>query len=278
MFTKFWYIRVIDPAVYWVLFGSVWMIYVVDRIRDAWKKGGKGELRHEFHWRHRKILLFLVALVFIGCVFGFLTGIPTTMVWNWPRGYPGDGMNPQGLQLLIAIFISLVTHGGIVLLFTAAFFLVGKNSEEGVENAVIKNVFAALTFAFGTASGAHFYQLHGPLPMLYSFEVLAFAFVCLLNLNAIDIWEEEDGYQEEGIGVRDFALTLPLLVIGFLSLLAAHFWDAYRKPFFYSILVASAALLMLDRYRNRLSKNLLRVLADVALLLPLPIFWFWFRA
>jgi hypothetical protein len=43
------------------------------------------------------------------------------------------------------------------------------------------------------------------------------------------------------------------------------------------MLLASAALLALDHFRARFTARILRVLADVALLLPLPIFWFWFR-
>lgn len=124
--------------------------------------------------------------------------------------------------------------------------------------------------------GAHFYRLEGVPGMLVSFVVLSFAFLCLMNLNAIDLWEHEKKTGEE-VDVREFVLTLPLLVISFVSLLAAMFWDAYQKPFHYSVLVASAALLMLDHFRERLSRELLRVLADVALLLPLPIFWWWFN-
>ncbi|MDQ8189691.1 hypothetical protein [Roseibacillus persicicus] len=267
MFSRLYYVKYQDPFVYWLLAGAVWLIYVVDRLRDAANEDPELRERHEFHWRHRKIFKVLVAAVAVACLVGFVLGVPVALVWDWPRGFPFS---------LAALAHALLTHGFIVVFLTACYFVVSQRSGNGMDSVLFKNALAALTFAFGTAIGAHFYTSEGVFAMMGSFEALGFAFLCLMNLNAIDLWEREE-IAGEDLEVRDFLLTLPLLIIGFISLLAATFWHDYHKPFYYSMLLASAGLLSLDHFRARLSARLLRVLADVALLLPLPIFWFWFE-
>lgn len=278
MFSQFWYVSYQDPAVYWILGAVVWVIYVADRIRDA--KHGDRELRerHHFHWKYRKILTVLIILATLACVGGFFLGVPVAMLWDWPRGV---SFGAPGVPLRLYLFAfaqAVLTHGAVTLLFAGGFFLVTKNQkgEEQIDSVLLKNGLAALTFAFGTAMGAHFYTYRGVVEMVFSFEALAFALLCLMNLNAIDLWEREEKRGED-LDARDMLLSLPLLVLGFLSLVAASFWHEYRKPFYYSMLLSSAGLLMLDHFRAFLSARLMRVLADVALLLPLPIFWLWFR-
>ena len=278
MFTRFWYVSYVDPAVYWVLAGVVWSIYVMDRLRDVKKGDSEVRERHHFHWKHRKLLRGLVFLVLLACVAGFFLGVPFSMLWDWPRGLP---LGVEGIPLrvyIIGFLQGALTHGVVVLIFTAGFFLVSRTqkSNESMDSVLLKNGLAALTFAYGTAMGAHFYTYRGVVEMIFSFEAIAFAMLCLMNINAIDLWEREEERQED-LPSRELLLTLPLLVLGFLSLLAASFWHEYRQPFYYSILLSSAGLLMLDHFRTYISARLMRVLADVALLLPLPIFWFWFR-
>ncbi len=267
MFSHFYYIDYQDPALYWLLGGMVWVVYVLDRLRDV--RNGDQELRdrHHFIWKYRKVFYGLVTLVLIGVFFGFLLGVPFSILWDWPPGLPFG---------IAGIISAAFTHGFVVVLFTIFFFLAGRRQGSSIESVLFKNILAALTFSFGTAMGAHFYTWNGVISMMTSFEALGFAALCLMNLNAIDLWEREEKSGEDHVR-RDFLLTLPLLVIGFFSLLAATFWHEYQKPFFYSMLVASAGLLMLDHFRLALSARLLRVLADVALLLPLPIFWLWFQ-
>lgn len=267
MFSRLYHIEVKDPAVYLILGGMVWAIYVLDRMRDA--QNGDSELRdrHRFLWQRRRVFLSLAALVFVGCVAGFLLGVPPRILWDWPRGYP---LSLEGISYAV------LTHGSLVVFLAVCFFVASHRQGPGMEFAFFKNALAALTFSFGTAMGAHFYTHGSVIDMVLSFEALGFAFLCLMNLNAIDLWEREELAGEDS-ALRDVLLTLPLLLIGFISLLAATFWHEYQKPFYYSMLLASAALLMLDHFRVRFSARLLRVLADVALLLPLPIFWLWFK-
>lgn len=267
MFSRLYHIEIQDPMIYWVLGGMVWVIYILDRIRDA--KNGDPQLRdrHRFLWQNRRVFLSLAILVLIGCVVGFLLGVPSRILWDWPRGFP------LGLK---GASHAVLTHGSLVVFLAACFFVVGHRQGAGLDSILFKNFIAALTFAFGTAMGAHFYTHGNVVGMVLSFEALGFAFLCFMNLNAIDLWEREEEAGEDN-RLRDVIFTLPLLVIGFISLLAATFWHEYQKPFYYSMLLGSASLLMLDHFRVRFTARLLRVLADVALLVPLPIFWLWFQ-
>ena len=49
--------------------------------------------------------------------------------------------------------------------------------------------------------------------------------------------------------------------------------DEYPKPYFYAVMIAAALLQVMNHYRERFSMNALRILADVALLVPLPMFF-----
>lgn len=127
MFAKLWKVRYQDPAVYWVLAGVVWVVYVVDRWRDARTKD-EVELseRHEFHRRHGKLMLSLVGVVMVACVIGFFLGVPTAMLWNWPRYIPGadDGVGLP--ELFYGTFIAVQSHGIIVGLFAFSYFIFGR--------------------------------------------------------------------------------------------------------------------------------------------------------
>ena len=69
-------------------------------------------------------------------------------------------------------------------------------------------------------------------------------------------------------------LTLLLILLAGFSLVLAAFWaDAYRRPFFYAVMVAAGSLQLLNRGREQFSLDALRVLADLAMLLPVPVYY-----
>ncbi len=61
-----------------------------------------------------------------------------------------------------------------------------------------------------------------------------------------------------------------IILAGGSLVFAAMYADQYSKPFFYAVMVGAAALQVINHYRDRFSINSLRVLADVALLVPVP--------
>jgi uncharacterized membrane protein YphA (DoxX/SURF4 family) len=48
--------------------------------------------------------------------------------------------------------------------------------------------------------------------------------------------------------------------------------ESITRPFFYAILISAALLFVLNRNRSRFSLDALRVLADVAMIVPFPVF------
>ena len=98
--------------------------------------------------------------------------------------------------------------------------------------------------------------------------------LCILNISAIDLWEHAHRSSDPEIKASDeLALTLPLLILGLASLIfALKDHELTTRPFFYAILTGAALLHVLNRTRSRFSMDSLRVLADVALLVPFLVF------
>jgi len=147
-----------------------------------------------------------------------------------------------------------------------------------------KNIVAGLAFAYGTAVGVHFRRggSLGVHEMVLSPEVVVFAALCMINMIAIDHWEstsrDEDSVEEKER--REFEkgilLILLLAVVGICYLLAARAEDftlATHKSFYLSAMVGAGGLAFLTLFRSIFSPLALRILADVALLLPLPFFY-----
>ncbi len=105
-------------------------------------------------------------------------------------------------------------------------------------------------------------------------EVWVFGLLCMMNITAIDLWEKADVSGDEAYVLRqEQTLTLGLIVLaGGALVFAAMYADQYSKPFFYAVMVAAASLQIINHYRDRFSAQSLRVLADAALLVPVPIF------
>lgn len=105
-------------------------------------------------------------------------------------------------------------------------------------------------------------------------EVWVFGLLCMMNITAIDLWEKAAESQDEEISYNnEQTLTLGLIILAGGSLVyAATSADQYSKPFFYAVMVAAAVLQVINHYRERFSINSLRVMADAALLVPVPIF------
>jgi hypothetical protein len=106
-------------------------------------------------------------------------------------------------------------------------------------------------------------------------EILIFGLLCMMNITAIDLWERaEAATDEETAYAQEVTLTFGLIILSGGSLVfAALYADEYSKPFYYAVMVAAAVLQGVNHYRERFSPSAQRVLADVALLVPVPLFW-----
>lgn len=249
MFAKSWRVVSFPHSLYLLVAVAVWVIYAVDRLLDSQMvpgQEGNQSPRHTFHDRHRKVLW---TLVFV--------------------------MGAIGILLLGSLPTGLWSHGAVVLMFVVGYFvLVFLQSEPGVS--YMKNVLAGLAFAYGTAVGVHFYRPDSNLfYFLFSREVMAFGVLCILNITAIDLWAmgRRTRYPEAR---RSYELLLSLLLslLGAFSFMLAVNADEFAQPFFVAVLTSTGALYVINRIGHRFTPDLQRVLADVAMLLPLPLFIF----
>lgn len=228
---------------------AVWAIYVGDRLLDVSLLGGssrKLEARHEFHDRYRKWFRLAVMAALVTAVVLVATRMPMT------------------------IYKHLLLGGVLVAGFFGLSMLSSQDSDEVPHS---KNIVAGIAFAFGTAMTAHVYRWEfGIYDLLVSREFVCFSVLCVLNISAIDLWEHAARSTDLEIKASDeLALTLPLTLLGASALIFAV-QDVTARPFFYAILTGAALLYVLNRSRSRFSMDGLRVLADVALLVPVLVF------
>lgn len=249
MFSKAWRVASFPSSLYWLVAVMVWAIYTVDRLLDGQVAGtaaSNQSARHLFHARFRRLLWTGVVVAAVASL--VLLGLLPTGLWF---------------------------HGAFVLIFVVFYFvLVFLQEEEGVS--YLKNVLAGLAFAYGTAVGVHFYRPDSNLLyFLFSREVLVFAVLCILNITAIDLWVAGRRSRDPEVE-RSFELLISLLLlILFLgSFFLAGQADQFSKPFFIAVMIAAGSLYAVNKVGNRISGEAQRVLADVAMLLPLPLFIF----
>jgi len=244
---------------WWVLPLSVWCVYVLDRIIDNWvsPEVRKSSPRHSFHWRWRWPLLVASIAAAALCMYEALYVLPRSMF-------------SAGLVLMVLC----------VLYFALAWVRTG-------EVPYVKNFLAGMIFAMGVgipvnAANAsllvadfndviYAYRNTGIVDALWNFGIMMLR---TLDITAIDLWEKADATDsEDTIYSNEATLTLGLIVLAGGSLVfAAMYADEYSKPFFYAVMVAAALLQVINHFRDRISMNTQRVLADVALLVPLPVF------
>ncbi|MBC8126355.1 MAG: hypothetical protein H8M99_04305 [Gloeobacteraceae cyanobacterium ES-bin-144] len=251
VFARTWRLGYHPWEAYVTLGLAVWAIYAADRLLDVSLLVGsprKLEARHQFHRKYQR--LFRIAVI---ATFSFASILVMTR-----------------MPMIIYKYLLL---GGVLV---AGFFGLSMLSSQDAEDVPhTKNILAGITFAFGTAMTAHLYRWeYGILDMFLSREFLCFAMLCVLNISAIDLWEHAARSADlETKAFNELTLTLPLTLLGAASLLyAAMDEEQSSRPFFYSILTAAALLYVLNRARARFSMDALRVLADVALLIPVLVF------
>lgn len=271
-------VQYVHAAAWWVLPASIWCVYVLDRVFDGWfhpeMRGATA--RHMFHWRWRWLLLGVAVVVGSVCLYQAMYVLPRSMF-------------SAGLVAMLMC----------VIYFILAMF-------QGKDVPFMKNFFAGMIFAMGVGIPVNaansnllvtdfndvIYALQhtGAVDAFWNFgrmvvstlyvifsqcrEMLVLGLLCMMNIMAIDLWERaESAADEETAYGHEVTLTFGLIVLSAGSLVfAAMYADEYSKPFYYAVMVAAAVLQGVNHYRERFSPSAQRVLADVALLVPLPLF------
>ncbi|MBX3739845.1 MAG: hypothetical protein KF712_02550 [Akkermansiaceae bacterium] len=261
VFAKTWRL-VYHPWEAYVALGLVvWIIYVVDRLIDASLRKDtpeRCEPRHLFHWKYRKAFAASAGLAGVAALFLVIRYMPYSIF-----GY---------------LFVAVVLIG-------AFFGLSLLSQQDANEIPYMKNILAGLTFAYGVGLLASVYNQSADFYLtMRSREMICFAVLCIMNISAIDLWEHANRSQDTEIKATDeLALTLPLVLLGLSAIVFAYQANPHpedvvdygliRRSFFYSILTGAALLYVLNRTRNRFHMDTLRVLADVALLIPVLVFF-----
>lgn len=262
VFSKTWGIVYGETQYYVVLGLAVWSIYVLDRLFDASLRSGSPEMleeRHRFHTRHRRLFL-------IGGIVAAAAALLITLA---------------ALPMLI---FSYAIFGGMLVLVFFGLSIFSSRTKGEIEYG--KNIVAGFTFAYGTALAAHV-----QVPALDSVvgirfldlaikpEVLVFAVLCIVNITAIDVWEyslQSPDLEEKA--TAELSITLPLALLAVASVIFAYQASSddgkgtIERFYYVAILTASALFYVLGRCRDRFSAQQLRVLADVALIIPVGVF------
>ena len=245
------------------LAGTVWLIYVADRLLDARKLGADDRMtaRHAFYLKHGRLMKVSWVIVLV------------TLALLAPYYLP-SGLLVRGIFLL----------GFVGLYFV---FVTGTPSESGTP--FLKELLCGFIFAMGSTVAVGFYTGLGSNPDLltgtglirewmlhvmdmsaYGMPMFAFAILCAMNCASINVWEGEvKGFRvEEKRGLREVML---LAAVG-AGIWAA--WEGSRFSVIYGCVALSAAgLALLHHFEKKLSPDALRVLADVVLLTPLAGMW-----
>lgn len=208
---------------------SVWLIYAADRVLDAWRAESRLP-RHEFYRKHWRV----VAPVW-SAAFAFAAWLAWTHLSK-----------------------SLFERGVAISLAVAAYFAL----VHALRPAWPKELAVAIVFALGATVEA-WNAIRSPADI----ETIAlFCGLCWINCAAIEQWENR---QWENRHWEQRMAELPVGAIA--MLLAGAATLAYpSRPVLSGAEIASAlGFVLLDHERPRLSRDALRVLADVALLTPL---------
>jgi hypothetical protein len=246
------------------LAGTVWLIYVADRLLDArrLKAGGLLTARHAFYQENGRVMWVLWWIVFV------------SLAVMAPYYLP-SGLLVRGIFLL-----------GFVALYFA--FVTGSSSEPSVP--FLKEILCGLIFAMGTTVAVGFYVGMGSNGELLSvaglirewvlhvmdmsalgMPLFAFAFICAMNCALIEVWEGEGAGSAPDWSDR-MRVTLGIFAAG---ALIWGVWGGGRFAVLYACLAVSAiGLAVLHHFKEKLTVDALRVLADVVLLTPLAGVWF----
>lgn len=261
MFARAWRVDFHPWHAYAALALAVWIIYVLDRLLDVRMRSPDDPslgLRHHFHAKHWKGFVAAMVLAIAALLWLILKQLP----------------------------VELFRYAIPMVAMVGGFFVLVILMPSTKEIPYFRNILAGMTFGFGTALAAHIYvpmETFGE--MMQSREVFSFGVLCVLNISAIHLWEHSRRSDDPEIRAADeLSLTLPLILLG-----AAAIWFAYldnpgmfkqsvegsdpqTRPFFYAVLISAALLQVVNRTRDRYSMDALRSLADVAMILPLPLF------
>ncbi|MCB1209591.1 MAG: hypothetical protein KDK97_09705 [Verrucomicrobiales bacterium] len=288
----------LPPAAYWGLALAAWGIYILDRTLDGYSTAAVDQTaRHDFYRNCRA-----------GIFFGILPAITTVSaylaLWQIPEGLL---WHVVAIAIMVTVYLasfaasqtkvardllfSITGLGAIILLsqlpisgdvrliaslgiLAVMFFVMARQFSKKTGNRVPKEIAAGVLFAMGCTAAIRFYaQEENILPPLLETALMSGLFIC----NLASISEAEHchlaGAQSPAIPTAKWlSLTAILATLTWLQasrLPAGH----HLQTLALVILAGSALLAFLRTLRQRLHPDSFRSLADLAVVLPLAIYW-----
>jgi hypothetical protein len=239
--------------------------------------------RHRFHWKYWKILLPIVIGVILYCGYSSLHIASAALL---TAGVSGVGM------VLLYMLVRSFDKGEVAYAknFIAAMtFSFGVAAPIVVESVQLDKGIYDLWFHFTSYSDADFFLAlrHGianfflmtvsTIAIVFASSALPFLFglLCFLNITGIDLWEKsrKSDLDEEKEACEALLGAGLLILAAFAVYLAAYKLSEFERPLSYIVMVSVALLHLINKNRSNFYLDAQRVLADLAMILPLPLMW-----
>ena len=225
----------ITSAILFVTAACVWMIYAADHLLDV-RGGSIYSSRHRFMAQHSNALVAMALIVFASA---------TVAAWHFP----------------FAIWLGALELTAIVAIYLGIVHVLGDRARRyWPKEFVIGAVFAA---------GSSLATWTSPAPRVWP-AVLLFAALCTLNCCAADYWEWQSNclLRCPHQMTRIVAHRFPWIAAGLL-IAASVALGFTRNDVALATFLSTSLLIALNSRRRSLSHELVRLLADAALLTPL---------
>ncbi|WP_395749575.1 hypothetical protein [Prosthecobacter sp.] len=284
---------------------ACWVVYLLDRTLDTYAVKNVAELdvRHQFYHRHRRVLLWGViplALVALGWL--ALWVIPEGVLWQAVGlallvALYLASWSAQGSRIVRDVFVCCAGLGGIMLVsrmplpsgsrLVLSLLVLGvmvlsflRQLDVRMGHVLPKELTAALLFAMGCTTSTRFFAMPETIkePVLECM-LLALLFACNLQMISRHEAEEERGAGSASVTGRS---REPLMLAGtlacFMTLLVLVSGGVVEQSLRGLLMIYAGCGVMTLNYlvygwHRRVSADAYRVLADLALILPLPLVW-----
>jgi hypothetical protein len=273
---------------------ACWVVYLLDRTLDTFAVKNVAELdvRHVFYHRHRHgVLLGVIPTVLLALGWMALYVVPEGVLWQAVSlallvALYLASWSAQGSRVTRDVFVSCAGLGGIMLIsrmpissgtkFTLSLFVLGvmalsflRQLDIRMGNVLPKEMTAALLFAMGCTTSSRFFAMPENIKEpVTECVLLTLLFAC--NLHGISC--REAGLQDDRKHTR--------LMLGTLLFTLAVLWGIEMDMLQHTLQGPARAALgavvlhsVVQGLRRRFSVDAYRVLADLALIVPLPLAW-----
>jgi hypothetical protein len=158
--------------------------------------------------------------------------------------------------------------------FVIVYFIHRKWGRGGMIVFLPKEIFVGLVFAIGTTLIGYTWTREIP-DVFLSIPVIGFGVLCSMNCLAISVWEKDsDAFNDNSALPQllpQFATHFPLISLIVFLIMSAVTYSLFRSENFLVLLAASLGcglISLISFIGKKLSNQLIRVLADVAVVAP----------